>query len=257
MLFMSGLKKVYVLTFCKDINQLYGSLLVFDTIRVGFPTAEIIVVDNNSITDAVIEIEKAAYSVNAQFVKLENQVLHRDYLRYILNCENDDAQIYIIDPDVILWENVETFTTNKLLSGRLIPEFFDAYTDTITKPRIHTSFLYIPSVKLLINKINALENKYCTDLIKYATLKINGNWTMWDTFGQVFECLHSDIEIFTEKQNDCFDHIFCGSHLNIIAKRHNNPRLHEIHRLSIENPQELKGIWREQHDFFLSTINKE
>lgn len=254
---MSGLKKVYVLTFCKDINQLYGSLLVFDTIRVGFPTAEIIVVDNNSITDAVIEIEKAADKVNAKLIKLEKEVIHHEYLRFILNSENDDAQIYIIDPDVIFWGNVETFTTNKLLAGRLIPEFFNVYTDTITKPRIHTSFLYIRSVKLLMDKINALENKYCTNLIKYTILKINGNWTMWDTFGQVFECLHSDIEIFTEKQNDCFDHIFCGSHLNIIAKRHNNPRLHEIHRLSIENPQELKGIWREQHDFFLSTINKE
>ena len=251
------MKRVYVLTYCKDIQQLYGAMLVFDTIRVGFPTAEIIVVDNNSISDAVIEIEKAADKVNAKFIKLEKEVFHHEYLRFILNSENDEAQIYIIDPDVIFWENVETFTTNKLMAGRLIPEFFDAYTDVLTKARIHTSFLHIPSVNLLRDRINIMENKYRTDLIKYITLKTNDEWVMWDTFAQVFECLHSDIEVFTEEKNECFEHIFCGSHLNLLAKRHCNTRMHDIHRLSVENPEELKGVWKEQHEFFLSTINKE
>jgi hypothetical protein len=250
------MKRVYVLTYCKDIQQLYGAMLVFDTIRVGFPTAEIIVVDNNSIPDAVIEIEKAADKVNAKFIKLEKEVFHHEYLRFILNSENDEAQIYIIDPDVIFWENVETFTTNKLMAGRLIPEFFDAYTNVLTKARIHTSFLHIPSVSLLRDQINIMENEYRADLIKYITLKTNDEWLMWDTFAQVFECLHSDIEVFTEEKNECFEHIFCGSHLNLLAKRHNNPRLHEIHRLSVENPQELKGIWKEQHEFFLSTMTE-
>ena len=250
------MKRVYVLTYCKDIQQLYGAMLVFDTIRVGFPTAEIIVFDNNSIPDAVIEIEKAADKVNAKFIKLEKEVFHHEYLRFILNFENDEVQIYIIDPDVIFWENVETFTTNKLLAGRLIPEFFDAYTDVLTKPRIHTSFLHIPSVSLLRDRINIMENKYRTDLIKDITLKTNDEWVMWDTFAQVFECLHDDIEIFTEEKNECFEHIFCGSHLNLLAKRHYHSRMHDIHRLSVENPEELKGVWKEQYEFFLSTMTE-
>jgi hypothetical protein len=250
------MKRVYVLTYCKDIGQLYGALLVFDTIRIGFPTAEIIVVDNNSIPEAVIEIEKAARKVNARFIKLENEVFHHEYLRFILNSENDESQIYLIDPDVIFWKNVEAFTTDKLFAGRLIPEFFDAYNAVLTKARIHTSFLHIPSAKLLREKIIPLENKYRTNIIKDTTLKTNDEWVMWDTFAQVFECLHSDIEIFTEEKNECFDHIFCGSHLNVLAKKHHHSRMHEIHHLAIENPQELKGIWREQHEFFLSTMTE-
>ncbi len=40
---------VYILTWCKSLESLYGSLLVFQTLRVGFPTAPVYVFDNGSL----------------------------------------------------------------------------------------------------------------------------------------------------------------------------------------------------------------
>lgn len=156
------MKKVYVLTWCKNINQLYGSVLVFDTIRIGFPTAEIVVIDNGSIPDAVIEIEKAANKVNAQFFKLDDEIAHHTHIPMILNAEHNNTHVYIIDPDVIFWGDVKWYSTDKLLAGRFIPEFLCGYT---------------------------------------------------------------------------------------------NLRLRETHKLALETPITLKGLWREQHAFFLSTLN--
>jgi hypothetical protein len=252
------MKKVYILTWCKNIAQLYGSLLVFDTIRVGFPTAEIVVIDNNSIPVAVNEIEKAAAKVKAQFFKLEYEIQHHDHIRCILTPENDESEIYIVDPDVIFWTNVELFSTDKLLAGRLIPAFFDKYSNTLTKARVHTSFIYIPSVKLIREKINLIEtNHWGANLIRPIVLKINSEWLHWDTFGQLYECLQGDFEIFTDEMNDSFDHIYAGSHLDILAKRHNLPMMHKVHNLAINDPAALKGIWRDQHQFFLTNEAKD
>lgn len=250
------MRKVFILTWCKHIDQIYGATLVFDTIRIGFPTAEIIVFDNNSIPEAFIEIEKATTKVGAKLIKLESEVSHHDYIRLLLDSNNTETPIYIIDPDIIFWKNVETFNTGKLLAGRWLPDFLDNYSNTLTKARVHTSFIYIPSIRLLKEKIDVIERTYWdTDLIKPIAVRIDNNWVRWDTFAQVFECLYEDIEIFSDEMNNCFDHIFCGSHLNILGTLFSNPRLHEIHRLAIHNPTSLKGLWREQHNFLLTSLN--
>jgi len=246
-------KKVFILTWCNSLDKLYGSLLVFNTLRVGFPTADVFVIDNCSIESAVPYIESAAVNVNAKFFSLRNEVNHYDHIRNIIfSCDEND-KIFIIDPDVIFWDNVEIFDTEKAIAGRLIPEFFDEYTNTITKARIHTSFLYLSNVKRIKDCIINTKKKYFeSDLIRPVMVKDGKKWLRWDTVGQLYENIVDDCEIFDDVMNDKFDHIFCGSHLDIIVDKWNFDKLVEIHELAKRNQRLLKGIWREQNEFFIS-----
>ena len=51
--------RVYILTHCKSLESLYGSVLVFQTLRVGFPTSPIHVFDNGSLPEAREAIREA------------------------------------------------------------------------------------------------------------------------------------------------------------------------------------------------------
>jgi hypothetical protein len=250
------MKKVFILTWCNNINQLYGSLLVFNSIRIGFPTAEIFVVDNFSIKEATIQIENCAKSINAKFYALNEEIKHHQHIEHILlNC-NEEDEIYIVDPDVIFWDNVENYKTDKIIAGRLIPEFNDNYSKTLTKERLHTSFLVFQNIKLLRKKLLDIKAIYFeSDLIKPIMVKNNDNWIRWDTTAQLFEVLKDDCEVFNDNMNDKFDHIFCGSHINLITDKWDLPEFKEIHNLSKNNPTALRGIWRYQHDFFLRQGN--
>ena len=60
-------KYVYILTWCDRLENLYGTTLVFKTLRVGFPTAEIHVVDNASLPAVRPLLRQYAQECNANF----------------------------------------------------------------------------------------------------------------------------------------------------------------------------------------------
>ena len=62
-------KNVYILTWCDRIENLYGTTMVFNTLRVGFPTAEIHVVDNASIPGVRPVLRQYAQECNANFTR--------------------------------------------------------------------------------------------------------------------------------------------------------------------------------------------
>lgn len=245
-------KKVFILTWCKDITQLYGSTLFFDTIRIGFPTAELFVIDNNSIDSAKQEIFNKCKNVNAKFFNLKTEVTHHFHIRNLIFSGLPEEEIFIVDPDVIFWDDLENINNKKLVSGRLIPEFKDPYTGTITRQRLHTSLLRLSNLPILQKKIREIEKKYFdADLISPIMVMDSGKWFRWDTTSQLYAAIKDDCFVFNDEVNDKFDHIFCGTHLNIVTKNGSLEELKNTHKIALENPKLLKGIWRKQHDFFL------
>ena len=62
---------VVILTYCEHPSLAYGTLMVFDTLRVGFPTFNIVVIDNGSHPDVVPQIKNAAERARASFTPTE------------------------------------------------------------------------------------------------------------------------------------------------------------------------------------------
>jgi len=76
---------VAILTHCRREEFLYGSTLVFDTLRVGFPSARVTVVDNGSLVAVRSVLAEAARAVGAEYVQVDTAGLHHLFLERMLS----------------------------------------------------------------------------------------------------------------------------------------------------------------------------
>jgi hypothetical protein len=236
---------VLILTWCKDPDALYGSLLTLKTIRIGFPDADVMVVDNGSID--VPDIRLAAEAVGAGYMK-QNEVPHWQFMRKAIEIVRQP--LVFADPDLIFWDRMKMPET--LIAGRLIPQFFDEYTQTLTHARLHTSLLSIPDPQKLWQVIRAEESRmWESDLLRPIMLPSNGKWERWDTGAPLYGAIGG--HAFTTEL-DSYDHIFCGSHLKYVAEKLNPTarsefkRVHDIARTG--DLSKLRGIWKLQEQYF-------
>lgn len=243
---------LFVLTYCRSPELLYGNLLVFGSIRVGWPTATVTVVDNCSTLEARREIEREARRVGANFVALDHEIKHHSFIQRVIE-DTDHGAIAISDPDVIYWSSMQDLHFDGLMAGRLIPAFFDNRKGAITAERLHTSLLVIPDVQALKAKLAELPRvffEYC-GAAPCAYFK-DGRWFHYDTMGVAYAALKAHCQPFSERELDCYDHIFCGTHLDIVGPqldRTGSQMLAEIHAQAKGDPSKLRGLWRQQEAY--------
>jgi hypothetical protein len=245
--------RIFILTWCRDITAIYGSLLTFKTFRVGFPSSDVFVFDNASIPEARPVIKAAAESVGARFIQMTQEVKHHDWLRWVLFQNHGGKPIAFCDPDVIFWDSIKSVSSDALLTGRLIPAFYDRYSDTQTQPRLHTSLLWIPDPAKLTRCIADIEHaRWEADLLKPVMTCFSGKWLRWDTGASLYAAMPHVCRPFTDAENDRFEHIFCGSHVNWVLEKTGNLQLKAVHEQSVADYTQLKGLWRRQDAFFKS-----
>jgi len=131
---------VHILVTCRNPELKAMSLLVFDTIRIGFPTADIHVYLND-ITDPEI-IERC--KVFAESV-VDVSMIHHRWIQVLLSSETNP--FVICDTDMIFYSKVEDWKFDTALAGYRMPEFNDEFTGAITRSRLHTSLMFIDPVK--------------------------------------------------------------------------------------------------------------
>lgn len=114
---------VHALTYCPHPISAYGNLLVFDSIRKGFPTAQIEVWDNESCLEVREAIQAAASRAGADFHPMR-RVHYTDHLRWVL-LEREHPKgvpLVLCDPDVAFWDTVQDWDFgDRLMAGRLMP----------------------------------------------------------------------------------------------------------------------------------------
>src|SRR5678815_1233002 len=130
---------VHVLATCKNDSLWPYTVLFLKTIRVGFPTARIIVTANGLSPSQNERLKAGADKINAQ-VRID-RLEHPEWIQTLL--ENEQDPFWICDTDVIFYKPVEDWRFSTGISGYLIPEFKDEYTQLVTRSRLHTSLMYI------------------------------------------------------------------------------------------------------------------
>lgn len=251
---------VFILTFCRNIELFYGTELIFKTLRVGFPNAKITVIDNASIPEARDKIESLAKKNECLFEQIPGPgIQHHDYIqRTIRNTANDktvNGPLVFLDPDICLWECCEDFSFDALMAGRLFSRFYDYITKTITMPRPHTSFLWIPDAGKLWDEILKIQvNRFDFEPFTPFSFNMDGKWYRYDTGASLFTAIPQKISDFTEVHKNCYDHLFAGSHLDWLYHLYDAEcqkmfsRIHENAKAG--NLQALKGIWKVQEEIF-------
>lgn len=249
---------VHVLATCRNPELFPATRLVFDSIRVGFPTAEINVVLNGLASYHEAEIEKECEKVSAN---CSNRTIYPTvHNRWISELIRDKSEpFFICDTDVIFHENFERFDFDfqaKALAGRLIPRFFDEVTGCITYERLHTSLLYINPM-IIRRQVASFKSKLCTqspfyvdqDLVDPLMSVIHKQPYFHDTASQLYNAIGG--KAFTPQQLDCYDHLNCGTYIDIAAPRMTyGKNLKSDHEKVFENPALSRGIWKQQENYY-------
>jgi hypothetical protein len=247
------LKHIYILTWCNQVKNLYGTTLIFKTLRVGFPNAEVHVIDNGSLPSVRSLLKQHTQECEAQFTQLEDSIFHHDFIEQTINKQSEGTAIFV-DPDVCFWENVEDWDFDALVAGRLIPPFRCEYTGCFTHPRIHTSFLWIPDIIALREAIKTLQTQYFHfNPFRPLMFRLDNTWQRFDTGASLYAALPERMYAFTERELEAYDHLFCGTHLNAVS-----PKIRPDYALLFErlhkhvqlDHRALKGSWRIQEQYF-------
>ncbi len=247
---------VFVLTYCRDLELFYGTELIFKTLRVGFPNANIVVVDNASLPEARTAIEALAKRNDCLFEQIPAPgVVHHQFIQNTISSVAEigtaEHPLIFLDPDICLWKNCEGFEFDGLIAGRQISGFHDEIMQTYSMPRLHTSFMWIPSARKLQDAIwKAKARHYDFEPFLSHSSMIGGTWYRYDTGAGLFAVLSGKVSAFTREHLDFYDHLFCGSHIDLLYDFCNpgtKERMREIHTDAKEgNLNALKGIWKHQ-----------
>lgn len=238
---------VVILTYCDHPASAYGALMVFDTLRVGYPDNRVIVIDNGSHPEVLPKIKASATAAGCTFIEQPRFDFVHHFAWWLL--EQDDARsLVLLDPDVVFWKKMDLPASPGLMSGRLIPQF--KRNGVVSLPRLHPSHLYIQDVQALREAVAKIPT-WGFNPIGQVSAAIDGTLFSWDTCAPLYQAFSSECVTFNNKQLDCYDHLFYGSHLHKLKSLPPDSVPIAAHAAAkTGNVEALRGIWRDQDEFF-------
>lgn len=249
---MSVTPKVFIVTWCREAELLYGSLLIFKTLRTGFPTAEVVVIENASPPELRGPIYDAAEAAGCVVQQLEQEKPHWAIVEEVATAH--EGPTVILDSDLVFWTKVEDWTFgDALMAGRYLPEFADPFSDTLTFSRLHSSHLWFPRPEALREKLAYWRKWRPQAGSLFKPHMAPPGWWRWDTASALFHALGEDAHRFTEAELDAYDHLFCGSHLPLVLPRmgqHWGKLMSDLHQTAQTDLASIRGVWRMQEEFF-------
>ncbi len=245
--------KVFIVTWCREPTQLYGSTLTFKTLRTGFPDSVVTVIENASPPGLREPILEAAAAAGCEIRLLDEGLNHWRIIEETVMAE--DGPVVFLDPDIALWERIDGWDFGgALMAGRYLPEFDDPYSKTLTLSRLHTSHLWFPDPPALRTRIAEITARRFEAGSLFQPHMAPPGWWRWDTAAALFHALGDEAARFSEAQLDAYDHLFCGTHLNLVLPAMGpwGEAMKGSHVTAQENLPAIKGIWRLQEAFFSS-----
>jgi hypothetical protein len=246
---------VRILTFCRGKEFLPGNLLVFKSIRVGFPAARIEAWDNASDPECYKEIVAAANAAGCEVMpRFKKRIEHADWLERMTREAPPGEPLVFVDPDVVFWKKVEgwKFPDETLIAGRYVPRI-QLLKSAPSDARLHTSLLWITKPGEVANLREGKD--YLYDFRPFhGTLFLDGkNFRHIDTAGPLYSVLKHRAYRFTETELDCYDHVWSGTAMDYIEAEGTPETIalfHDTHKDAKESPEKLKGLWKIQEAFF-------
>jgi hypothetical protein len=249
---------VFVLCTCRKAELIRASTLVFDTIRVGYPTAGVTVF-LNAVEDERWAREIAAACREAgveRIVDLAERTIHHEWIERLV--AEEDEPLVVLDTDVVFWGSCERWRFSSPLAGRLIPQYFDPWANCITRSRLHGSHLWIRPAE-----VRAAIDRYRAQFPStpfnpganlfyplYLPASRNGRRVSYfhDTCCLLYHAIGGDA--FTAAQLDAYDHLHCGTISDLVGPRLPSIDLPALHRGWLADPRTARGLWREQERYY-------
>lgn len=217
--------------------------LCLNTLRVGFPAAEIAVYLNAATSTKYYRAVADKLPDDVSLVQLP-PITHYQWIEQMVN--RTEGELIIVDPDVIFWKEW-TYKFNTNLAGMYVPTMWNEFAQCISYARLHTSFLQIRDCQELLKIINVAYpmGKKMPDYAPLNPFKpvvsfVNGIPMFWDSCAVLYNMLGG--VKFTEEHLDCYDHVNSSSFVDIMSDNMTDgAQFKEYHRQVSENPLLLKG----------------
>lgn len=256
---MARLITVHTLTFSPTPETIHDATLLFKTLRVGFASARVRVVDNNSCPEAVAEIERLGAETGCEVRRLTSGTRHYAFLSDVVMNPEHVGTTVIVDPRIIFWANCEAWQVERLIAGRLVPSFLEKSGGHISLPRLHPSFWWIRDVAAMRERILRDYRRsgigYLDAFAPYMFRDhVSGVWYRFDTGANLYAACKEDSYCFTERELDCFDHLMPHNDVETLgpAFRSTAGGMRDIHATAGVDYAKLKGLWKAQEAYFRS-----
>lgn len=244
---------VFILATCRRPELLPFTLLVFKTIRVGFPNSKIIVRNNYLLDFAVSQIEILAKTVDAKLEEDTSTTIHHQWIEALVNREQEP--FWICDSDMVFFNKIEDWQFPTSLAGWRIPEWQDEFTKARTRSRLHTSLLFIDPLRLR-EDIEKYESQFpktvfnpLVNLFHPLCLPLKQEGTFYDTCSLLYHAIGGTA--FTPQQLDSYFHFFFGNCADVVLPHLQNGReMFEIRQAILEKPELGRGLWRAQMEYY-------
>ncbi len=246
--------KVFVLVTVRTNPPAPGSVMVFDSIRKGFPTSSIHLQLNSVLPEAYDAILNKVERLDSAILFRLEPTIHHDWIRSLIESESDP--FWICDTDVMFWDSVEEWRPKEAaIMGRRIPQFFDEFTGAITRARLHPSLMYIDPL-LLKQKVVEWRRQFTDTPFNPLADVINPLMVAWkekayfyDTMSMLYNAIGG--QPFTDDQLDCYDHMNFGTIEDLVLPLLKDGVFMRGLRQSIyKNPIKGRGMWRIQEQYY-------
>lgn len=254
---------VKILVTVNDMAHFDACTLCFETLRVGWPTAEIHIYVNGGAFMGDIVNKLYKFNKNQPDQRLHLFSTYPVHLAEWIRQQTQEAypgSLVIADPDIVYWKSCEDweFPEHTLLAGYYNPRMWNDFAGCVSVPRIHTSMMVFPDVQKLHWTIDAMypwasapAGEYCPfDPFMPAVRFENGLPTYWDCCANLYNMLSSSdhhsifLHHFGDKEKACFDHLNSASFHNIMVERMQEKHSEgfiRAHRDWVKNP--TPGLW--------------
>lgn len=242
--------RVHILASCPTPDALPYTLLVFDTLRVGFPTADIMVNVNGKSGEQ--EVAEACRKAGVECAPCGNTI-HHEWIDDLFDYKTEP--FWLCDTDMVFYAPVEGWTFDAPMAGWRIPEWRDDFSRCITRPRLHTSLMWIDPMRVHTDlaKFNAeLPQGPFTPFVNPVyplVIPFKGQRYFYDTCSMLYHAIGG--QAFMDAQKEAYFHANFGTIESLVL-----PRLPDAARMKAARDAVLKdhslgrGMWREQEAYY-------
>ena len=239
---------VHILANVIDEAAVEMSTLVFKTIRVGFPTSEVVVWGSGLDHDAVREAALAAdCTLNSHGVTIS----HDQFIASRLADEHGQRVVFC-DTDMVFYESVEDWKFDQPLAGMFEPKHRNPVTRAVHLPRLHTCLLWV-KVSEFYDALEAWRETLhpgpfmpLFSPLRQQWLPIGRELHFADTGAMAYNAIGG--QHFSEQQLNAFAHLQCGTWSKYVEPH--IPGLRESHRMAIDRPELFRGNWKTHNEWY-------
>jgi hypothetical protein len=236
-----------------------AALLLFRSLRVGFPTATVKVWGNGLDDVAAAHLARACAADKAEFTNLA-MTSHDAWIEALL--EESLTPFWICDTDVVFWRPVEEwfsdanyFWPETIWAGRFEPEFHEEWTNTRHMERLHTCLMWFNPAK-----VRTAMRKWAAQIpmlwrrqadfpfVRQHFVPLAGELPMfYDTCAGLYHAIGGTR--FTEEQDEAFEHLHCATYADQITAP-GLKTLKDGHDLIYQGLQSARGLRQRQNEYY-------